>query len=432
MTTVVEPAPAWVRPEDRESLLALLAQASPGGRVAQGQALLAGEQASATQVVDTSRLDRFLAFDPATGLLRAEAGLRLAEVEAAFVPRGWGLASVPGHLGGSLGGAIATDAGGMDHHLRGGFGQQLVGMTVATPAHGLVPCGPEERQAFFWATVGGLGLTGVIAEASLRLVPLESSFMAEDVRRAGDLPSLVAALKEAQARHSHARAWLDPYARAGARGRGVVVSADPLKRGDLPDGQAEALVWQEAAHRWWPKGSWAISPWLLESWHSWCWKGSPEASRRSLHRRRVLAWQEAQPRWWGRDGVSWRALLPWENAAEVGVKLLELMAPKERIAQADLSPRSASEGLLEGGPAGLLWHLQLGPSSSLETSLREANQLVQQHGGRVMLAGDEHLDAQQLAAMCPGLGRFQAIAARVDPQASLRSHWARRLHVRGA
>lgn len=410
--------------------MALLQSPCPEGRIPVGASLSPGDQALAGQVVSLERLDRFLSFDPGRGLLRVEAGLSLGEIEATLAPRGWVLASVPGHWGGSLGGALATGAAGMDHHRLGGFGHQAQGLLVATPAHGLVPCAREERAPLFHAQLGGFGLCGAIVEATLQLQAVETTYLAEDRRRAKDAGELVARLREAEARHAWVRAWVDPYARGPALGRGVVIAADAIQRAELPDGQAEALGFTPPPP---PRFAslWRHAPaWALAQRQAAAWREAPEAERRTRPRGEVLGWRQGQAWAWRRDLVVHRAWLPWDHAPALLTQAIECLNGEAVLAW-DLQALGTQSGPLEAHHPGLGWCFSVRPSEALWPKLQRLDGRLAELGGRCLPGGDLRLSPQALAGQGSALTRFQALAQRVDPEGSLSSQWARRLHVRG-
>ncbi len=122
----------------------------------------------------TTRLNRFLSFDPSTGLLEAEAGVSLDEILRITVPQGWFLPVTPGTRYVTLGGAIAADVHGKNHHRVGSFSAFVRGFTLFTP-QGPIACSAVENPDIFWATVGGMGMTGLIGDVSLQMKPIPSS-----------------------------------------------------------------------------------------------------------------------------------------------------------------------------------------------------------------------------------------------------------------
>jgi len=132
----------------------------------------------------TERLSRFVSFAEDSGVLTALSGTTLAEVIAEFLPRGWFPAVVPGTMQVSLGGCIAADIHGKNHHRDGAFGAHVKEIELVSADRSRLRCSPEREKELFWATVGGMGLTGLITEVALQLVPVESSYVVVQHHRA--------------------------------------------------------------------------------------------------------------------------------------------------------------------------------------------------------------------------------------------------------
>ena len=138
-------------------------------------------------LLDTARLDRIVSFDAATGRLRAEAGVTLARILAHAMPQGWFLPVTPGTKHVTLGGAIANDVHGKNHHRRGTFGRHVVSLDLVRSTGERLTCTPADNAPLFAATIGGLGLTGLIAEAEISLIPITSGLIDQETIRFGRL-----------------------------------------------------------------------------------------------------------------------------------------------------------------------------------------------------------------------------------------------------
>lgn len=174
----------------------------------------------------TRALDRFISFDAATGILRCESGVTLAEIIAICVPQGWFLPVTPGTRFVTVGGAIANDVHGKNHHRAGNFGHHVRAMEILRSDGQRIRCSPEENADFFAATVGGLGLTGLICWAEIALRPVSGPWMETETRRFEGLDEFFALSKEASSTHEYSVAWIDCMARGSSLGRGLITHAD--------------------------------------------------------------------------------------------------------------------------------------------------------------------------------------------------------------
>ncbi len=172
---------------------------------------------------NTTTLDRFIAFDEAQGLLRCEAGVLLRDIQRLCVPRGWMLPVVPGTQLVTVGGAIANDIHGKNHHCAGSFGDHLQAFTLARTDGSSTRCMPG--QPLFAATVGGLGLTGVIVDAEIRLRRVPGPWLTVETRPYRDLPEFFDLADAAEADWEHTVSWIDCLNPAG---RGIFMRANPV------------------------------------------------------------------------------------------------------------------------------------------------------------------------------------------------------------
>lgn len=172
-------------------------------------------------------LDRFIGFNPATGILECEAGLLLDEIITLTLPQGWFLPVTPGTRYVTVGGAIANDVHGKNHHRTGTFGEHVVELELLRSDGGRERlCRTGEVDDLFAATVGGLGLTGLITRATLQLRRVPGPWMEAENIRFGSLGDFFALSQESEQTHEYGVAWIDCLARGASRGRGYFTRAD--------------------------------------------------------------------------------------------------------------------------------------------------------------------------------------------------------------
>ncbi|EEA00964.1 FAD linked oxidase domain protein [Burkholderia sp. H160] len=189
--------------------------------------------AASDQVVHTRPLNRLIAADWQTGVLRAEAGTTLDEILQVAVPRGWMLPVTPGTKYVTLGGAVANDVHGKNHHVRGTFGRHVRRFLLMRSDRAPLECSPQENPEFFAATIGGLGLTGVIAWVEIQLMPIRSSRISVTSIRFGNLDEFFSLSEELDSKHEYSVAWVDCLSRGTALGRGIFMVGDHAQTGDL-------------------------------------------------------------------------------------------------------------------------------------------------------------------------------------------------------
>ncbi|NKN32883.1 FAD-binding oxidoreductase [Marichromatium bheemlicum] len=175
-------------------------------------------------LVLTRGLDRFIGFDPLRGVLRCEAGVTLAEILALVVPRGWFLPCTPGTRLATVGGAIANDVHGKNHHAVGSFGHHIRALELWRSDGTILECRPEDNNGWFAATVGGLGLTGLIRWAELQLMPIQNPWMWVESQRFTNLDEFWSLNRYAEAHWPYTVAWIDCLAQGKAQGRGILLA----------------------------------------------------------------------------------------------------------------------------------------------------------------------------------------------------------------
>jgi FAD/FMN-containing dehydrogenase len=189
------------RSELPETLRAVVAQ--HGTTLAYGCGRSYGDSclAASDHVLHMRPLDRFISADWSTGTLVAEAGVTLEDILTVAIPRGWFLPVTPGTKYVTLGGAIANDVHGKNHHRRGCFGRHVARFGLLRSDTGRTSCSPHEQTELFVATIGGLGLTGVIEWAEIQLVPIRSSRIDCVTERFGNLDEFFALAEELDGKH---------------------------------------------------------------------------------------------------------------------------------------------------------------------------------------------------------------------------------------
>ncbi len=223
------------RPRFRTELPSLIAGATAHCALATGLRRSYGDSCLNSQgaAIDMRGLDRFIAFDVKTGVLRAEAGVSLSQILALVVPHGWFLQTTPGTRFVTLGGALANDVHGKNHHRAGSFGCHVrsFGLLRSDGFRGAVT--PQSDPGLFAATIGGLGLTGVVEWVEIALTRIPSAFLDAETLPYGDLSEFWALAEESAARFEHTVAWIDAAARDANFGRGVFSRANWRPEGAL-------------------------------------------------------------------------------------------------------------------------------------------------------------------------------------------------------
>jgi len=188
----------------------------------------------------TTGLDHFIAFDDSTGRLVCESGVLLQDIQRLVIPRGWILPVTPGTQLVTVGGAIANDVHGKNHHALGSFGDNVQNLTLIRTNGEVILCGPHEQPDWFAATVGGLGLTGVITQAELQLRRVDGPWLDTETVPYANLGEFFQLADESEADWEHTVSWIDCI--TGGGGRGLFVRGNPTNAGDRPAPQGRKLT----------------------------------------------------------------------------------------------------------------------------------------------------------------------------------------------
>jgi FAD/FMN-containing dehydrogenase len=216
--------------EDVETLQAVLVEAN--NIIPRGNGRCYGDSALAPQVISTLRYNKFLSFDTNKGLIRCQSGVILADLLNIVVPKGWFLPVTPGTKLISVGGAIASDVHGKSQHKAGNFSEHVLEMEVMLNDGTILKCSKEENTDLFWMTCGGMGLTGVILNAILCLIPIETAYIRQEVVKAGNLDELMDLFEQSED-WTYSVAWIDCLAKGSSMGRGILTRGEHARVADL-------------------------------------------------------------------------------------------------------------------------------------------------------------------------------------------------------
>lgn len=200
--------------------------------IARGMGRSYGDSANADKVLQTSCLDHFITFDPNTGLLCAEAGMMLRDILRLVVGKGWFLPVTPGTSFVTLGGAIAGDVHGKNHHVAGTFSQHVRSITMLLGTGEVVTISPTHLPDLFHATCGGMGLTGIILAATVQLIPIKSALMSQKTIKADCLEDVCEQF-DVYSHATYSVAWIDCLAKGKSLGRSVLAVAEHAGSGGL-------------------------------------------------------------------------------------------------------------------------------------------------------------------------------------------------------
>ncbi|MBD3267848.1 FAD-binding protein [bacterium] len=200
--------------------------------IARGLGRCYGDSALGSTVISTLRFKRILAFDDTTGQITCEAGVSLEELLEVFVPRGWFLPVTPGTKFVTVGGAIASDVHGKNHHLGGSISNHILSMDVLLSNGSVETCSKEQNPELFWSTCGGMGLTGIILRATFKMIRIESSFIRQEMVKARNIDEIMEIFEQSE-EYTYSVAWIDCLSSGDRLGRSIMMRGEFANRDDL-------------------------------------------------------------------------------------------------------------------------------------------------------------------------------------------------------
>src|SRR5215469_9068820 len=426
-------------PSDTDQVATLLKGAPERGAIARGlgRSYNNAAQNEGGLVITTTRLNRIAGIDAGAGEVICEACVSLEQLMIAALPYGWFVPVSPGTRQVTIGGAIAADVHGKNHHRAGSFARHVRWFDLMLPSGEQVHVSPEDNPKLFWATAGGMGLTGIILRAAIQLTRVETARVKVDTVRAADLDEAMACLTEADGRYGYTVAWLDCLARGKHLGRAVITNGDFAAPADLPAAQQrDALAFRPAALLRAPR---ACPPGLMNR-HTIALFN--EAWYRKAPRRRDGELQTIGAFFHPLDGIrNWntvygpRGFRQYQFVVPFGAEQtlrrnLELIsragAPSFVTVLKRFGP--ADDGYLSFPVPG--WTLALdfpAGTPGLAGLLNRLDEDITAAGGRVYLAKDSRVSPAAFEAMYPRLAEFRAVRADVDPDRLLVSDLSRHL-----
>jgi len=375
--------------------------------------------------------DRILAFDGSTGRLHAEAGFSLDQLYRVFLPRGWFTPVTPGTRFVTLGGMVAADVHGKNHHRDGCIGEHVQQLTLRVADGRIVTCSRELEPELFQATLGGMGLTGHILDVTLRLVRVPSPWIVRQSERIPDIDTFIERLKATAGQWPMTVGWIDGRARGASLGRGVLLcgrwaEADEAPRG-FPTLRSSVPVPFD-----FPAG--VLNPTVVRLFNTAYYHRFPARPKQSIVRPESFLYPlDAIGSWnrgYGRRGVvQYQCVLPEPGIRHSVRAFMEIVAEHGRASFLSVIKDCGGQGTgtLSFPLPGMSIAMDIPYDGLTQTLVDRMNRFVIEQGGRIYLAKDALTQADDFRAMEPRLSRFLAVRRAWDPNGRIRSAQSVRL-----
>lgn len=425
---------------DPDDVVAAVTAAPGRGLVVRGLGRSYGDAAqnAGGTVLRLTGLDRVLSVDVPAARVVVEAGATLDRLLRTLLPLGLFVPVTPGTRQVTVGGAVAADVHGKDHHVRGSFARHVDWLDLLTADGTVRRVGPDRDPDLFWATAGGMGLTGVVLRVALRMLPVATSRIVVDTERVADLGALLERMAAEDDRYTYSVAWVDCLARGARLGRSVLTRGWPARLDHLPRrDRADPLAFAPRPAPALPVDApvalvdRASVRLLNEAWF----RRAPRTRRRDVqavgpffHPLDVV---DAWPRVYGPRGfVQYQLVVPPDRDDTLR-RCLELLQRRGLVVSLAVLKRfgPGDPGPLSFPVEGWTLALDLPVVDGLADALDRLDALVLEASGRLYLAKDSRAAPATVAAMYPRLPEWRAVRARVDPDGVFASDLSRRLEL---
>lgn len=385
----------------------------------------------ADKIAGTRLADRILSFDETTGVLRAEAGLSLAELNRLFIPRGFFPPVTPGTKFVTLGGVVASDVHGKNHHREGCFGAHVRSLRMRLASDEIIDCSPELEPDLFFGTLGGMGLLGHILEVEFTMHRIPSSWLVMESQRVSDIDEFLAALSRAAGHWPMTMGWIDCLSGGSSLGRGILMAgrwATPEESGHAPSvpPKPHTLPFELP--------NWALNHFTASAFNAlYYWSHLEQRSERIIAPDpffypldAILHWNRA---YGPRGFTQYQCVLP-RAAGPSAVRallrrLVQLGSSSPLCVIKDCGPQG--RGVLSFPMEGTSIAVDMAITPDIQRVVDALNEIVIAAGGRIYLTKDSFTRAEHFRAMEPRLDAFFALRDKWDPHRKLRSAQSVRL-----
>lgn len=383
-------------------------------------------------VTNSTLADRLIAFDPETGVLRAEAGFSLLELNRLFLPRGWSTPVSPGTQFVTLGGMVASDVHGKNHHARGCFGEHVRALRMRVADGRILEIGENDESELFRATLGGMGLTGHILEVEVQLEAIPSPWIYRESLRVRSLSELVSQLRQSSRHWPFTMSWVDSMKRGRQMGRGIITRGRWAEPHEAP---AEPPRPQKGPSVPFDFPGWALGPQSISAFNALYFHRHGRKIKRGI----IHPWSFNYPldaigswnRIYGRRGFAqYQCVLPVENDPDVVERFFEVMTSSGGASFLTVVKDCGAEGkgTLSFPKPGISIALDLPMHADKTQAIVDGlNEVVIAAGGRIYLTKDALTRPEHFREMEPRLTAWNEVRRKWDPNGLIRSALSVRL-----
>jgi decaprenylphospho-beta-D-ribofuranose 2-oxidase len=395
-----------------------------------------GDASLAKTTISTLKFDKILSFDRSAGIFECQSGLTLDQILDVIVPAGWFLPVTPGTKFITVGGAVASDVHGKNHHIDGSFSNHILEMDVVLASGKTITCTPQENADLFESTCGGMGLTGIISRVMFRLKKIETSYIRQKQIKAGNLEELIRLFDEYQG-YTYSVAWIDCLKKGPHFGRSILMLGEHAEIKDLDDRQKTnplKLPGKKQINFPFNLPSWVLNAFTVKTFNFLFYSKNLKKEIDNVIGYEpffypldaILHWN----RGYGKKGfVQYQFVIPLD--AEKGlVEILNRISDKGLGSfLAVLKVFGKQESIISFPKEGYTLALDFPVREGLLEFLDELDRVVLEYGGRIYMSKDARMKPDILQHGYPDLKKFKDIVRKYNPDGRIRSIQSDRLFL---
>ncbi len=395
-----------------------------------------GDASLGRHMVDTCPNNRLLYFDDQTGVLHCESGVTFEDILNVFLPQGWFPPVTPGTKYVTLGGALAADVHGKNHHLAGAISQYVSGIELQLPSGEVLYCSPQKDEHIFWATMGGMGLTGLIRTVWIKLIPVDSRLIQTKTIKAKNLDEILD-LFEAYKNVSYSVAWIDCLASGKRSGRSLLMLGEHATHKDIR--KVDYLKIKEKSALPIPLNfpSKTLNPFSIKAFNTLYYhKQFAKDTSKIVGYDSFFYPLDSLQNWnriYGKKGfVQYQCVIPKEVGKKGMKEIIRRINERKMgsfLAVLKLMGPNPHTEFLSFPMEGYTLALDFPVNKSLFAFLHLMDKFVMGMGGRVYLAKDARLRPDACHQMYPGLDNFRRVLREIGNTGQISSFLAERLQI---
>lgn len=416
---------AYIHKFDHEQQLKGILASGNDGFIVRGSGRCYGDASLAKNIIDGTTYNNFLSFDRGQGILECQSGVTLSEIIDVFLPQGWFIPVTPGTKFITIGGAIASDVHGKNHHKEGSFSNHILSMRIYTGAGEVIECSKTRNSELFYATCGGMGLTGVVLSAKIRLKKVVNGYIERNTEKAQNLDQIFE--KFMQNDNTYSMAWIDCFQKKNSLGKSILFSGehsqDPQISKKVKRKKTATMPFNFPAFTL-NKFSIKAFNYLYYAKHSTS-KDLIDFDTFFYPLDSILQWN----RLYGKKGfVQYQFVLPLESSREgLGIILKKIESQNLGSFLAVLKLFGEQNDLINFPMRGFTLALDFPVRRSTFRFLNELDHIVHDFGGRIYFSKDARGKPELLKKGYPKFDEWMNIVKQYNPEGRFRSDLAKRL-----